>query len=89
MATNKKDYVSNFLLPFLYLNIALFVLLLSFFNLTQIKKSGASTSKVLGVKTDKDFWIDFVEKHPTYRDGWIELGRLDKIKQIDPNFGRN
>lgn len=80
----EKDFQHE-LINFLYINIAIFVLLLSFFNLTQDRKPEV---KVLGTKTDNSFWIDFVAKHPTYRDGWIELGRIDKVKEIDPNYGK-
>ncbi len=85
MAKSKRIYISKELQSFLYINFALFILLLSFFNLSQIKNAEV---KILGAKTDNSFWIDFVAKHPTYRDGWIELGRIDKIKEIDPNYKR-
>lgn len=86
MAKSKKIDISQELQSFLYINFALFILLISFFNLSQIKKR--AEVKILGAKTDNSFWIDFVAKHPTYRDGWIELGRIDKIKEIDPNYKR-
>lgn len=58
--------------------------MLSVFNL----KSKPIKNKivVLGAETDNSFWEDIVKKHPTYRDGWLELGRIDKVKQIDPNY---
>ncbi len=44
---------------------------------------------VLGVETenkDDEFWNEFLVKNPNYIPGWIELGRLDKAKEIDPNY---
>ena len=67
----------------IYINIAVTILLFSIFNLWSYTKSAV---KVLGVKTDKTFWEELVAKHPTYIDGWIELGRMDVVKQIDPNY---
>lgn len=85
MAKLKKRGLQRELINFLYINIAIFILLLSFFNL---KYKNKPEIQVLGTKTDNSFWIDFVNKHPTYRDGWIELGRFDKVKEIDPNYGK-
>ena len=42
--------------------------------------------QVLGIKTDNGYWEEIVKKHPTYRDAWVELGRTDKVKEIDPNW---
>lgn len=68
---------------YLLILFSVFVLLLSFFNLT---KQNKKTVQVLGANTDNTFWEEFVIKHPTYRDAWIELRRIDKIKEIDPNY---
>ena len=85
MAKLKKKDLQSELFNLLNINIAIFILLLSFFNINQKREASV---QVLGTKTENTFWIDFVAKHPTYRDGWIELGRLDKVKEIDPNYGR-
>ncbi len=53
--------------------------------------------EVLGVETqirypveitseEKVFWEEFLKKNPDYIPGWIELGRLDKAREIDPNY---
>ena len=46
--------------------------------------------KVLGVETQIDleekFWQEFLDKNPNYIPGWIEIGRNDKVKEIDPNY---
>lgn len=67
----------------LYITLAILILLLSTLNLSTKPKQEI---KVLGVTTDNSYWEKMVIKHPTYRDAWIELGRMDKVKQIDPNF---
>jgi len=67
----------------LYITSAILIILLSMFNLQNINKKQI---KVLGIETDNSFWEDFVQKNPTYRDGWVELDRMDKVNEIDPNF---
>lgn len=76
---------------FLSIIVVMLILLLSTFNLqNKIKPAqDEAKNKVLGITTDSSFWTSFVEKHPTYRDGWLELGRIDKVKEIDPNFFKN
>jgi hypothetical protein len=69
----------------LYITSAILVILLSMFNLQNIDKKQI---KVLGAETDNMFWQEFVVKHPTYIDAWVELGRMDIVKQIDPNFSQ-
>ncbi len=71
-----------------YLSI-LVVLFLSAFNIGHY----TSKEKVLGTNIEStqkqeeiDFWEDFLEKNPSYIPGWIEIGRLDKVKEIDPNY---
>lgn len=73
---------------YIYLAI-LFILLLTSINI----HNSLLPKKVLGVKTqsniaqsNEEFWNDFVSRHPEYIPGWIELGRSDKAKEIDPNF---
>lgn len=68
----------------LYITFVVLILLLSIFNLQNINKEEIVT--VLGAETDNLFWEDFMQKHPTYIDGWIELERIDKVRQIDPNY---
>lgn len=81
----KNSDISKDLKSYFFINFAIFILLLSFFNISNIKSQKVN---VLGAKTDNSYWINFVEKNPTYRDAWIELGRLDKVKEIDPNYGK-
>ena len=37
---------------------------------------------------ERNFWQEFLEKNPDYIPGWIEIGRLDKVREIDPNYIR-
>jgi len=70
---------------FFYLAVII-LLTLSAFNLHNYSKS----KEVLGLKTEipsnTKFWEDFLIKNPDYIPGWIELGRWDKVKKIDPNY---
>lgn len=91
MARKKK--FDNELQTLLLINITVIILILSFFNLINPKKTSV---QVLGAEIetsyndatydDNTFWQEFIIKHPTYRDGWVELERMDKVKEIDPNF---
>lgn len=65
------------------------VLLLTSFNLANY----LAPKRVLGIETDKeeglkekDFWNNFLSKNPEYLPGWLEIGRLDKVYEINPNF---
>lgn len=82
MAKKSYDFRQE-LINLIYINLAILVILLSIFNL-QTKKKDQIT--VLGANDDLTYWEELVKKHPTYRDGWVELGRIDIVKQIDPNF---
>lgn len=47
------------------------------------------SDRVLGIETEVTppvFWYDFLKKNPNYIPGWIEIGRPDKVKNIDPNY---
>lgn len=79
----KKRNFNKDLQFLLYINIAVIILLLSIFNLSQKPKREI---QVLGAETNNSYWEEMVKKHPTYRDAWVELGRMDKVEEIDPNF---
>lgn len=79
----KKRNFNKDLQFLLYINIAVIILLLSIFNLSQKPKR---ETQVLGAETNNSYWEEMVKKHPTYRDAWVELGRMDKVEEIDPNF---
>lgn len=69
--------------------LCLLSLLLSSVNINRF----LTPKKVLGVATEKkvserEFWEDFVNKNPNYIPGWIELGRQDRVREIDPNYIR-
>jgi hypothetical protein len=64
----------------------LFVLLLTLVNI----QNYLTPKKVLGTETQIDpsqkFWGDFLTKNPNYLPGLKETGRMDKVKEIDPNW---
>lgn len=67
--------------------LVIFILFLSAYNI----KSYFVPTKVLGVETqslslEKEFWENFIKENPNYIPGWIELERMDKVIEIDPNF---
>jgi hypothetical protein len=66
--------------------IAILILILSIIN---INSYFPQKPPVLGVETKNTegiFWYDFLQKHPNYIPGWIEIGRVDKAIEIDPNY---
>jgi hypothetical protein len=67
--------------------VFLFILCLTAINISSFSKPKV---KVLGVETinssNEKFWNDFLIKHPNYIPGWIETGRTDRAKEIDPNY---
>lgn len=79
----KKDF-SEDLHTLLYINLAVIILFLTLFNILNINNK--KSVEVLGATTDNTYWEEIVIKHPTYRDAWVELGRMDKVEEIDPNF---
>lgn len=55
----------------------------------------ANQQKVLGAKTESEntllleeqtYWEELLNKNPDYLPGWLEIGRLDKVYEINPNF---
>ena len=84
MSANKVNKNTNVL--FIY-----FALLAILF-LTAVNINSVSTQKedvVLGAKTeitDDVFWKNFLDKNPEYIPGWIEIGRMNKANEIDPNY---
>ena len=66
-----------------YINLTILILILTVFNLSYKPKSQI---QVLGATSDNSYWEELVKKYPTYRDAWIELNRMDKVEEIDPNF---
>lgn len=79
------------------------ILLLTSFNLVNY----LAPKKVLGTEVNtenilkqKDFWVEFLNKNPTYYEGWAELSEinqklgnedqarenLNKAKEIKPNL---
>ena len=66
--------------------VIIFVLCLTAFNVYLV----STPKKVLGVSIQENsqgkFWSEFLQKHPNYIPGLIEIGQIQKVKQIDPNY---
>lgn len=66
------------------------LLLLSIVNIKNYTSEKQVNEVVLGAKTDKisndEFWNSFLNENPNYIPGWIEVNKLDKVRQIDPNY---
>lgn len=86
MPTAKKDSITNQF--YLYLSI-LFLLAISALCLkiysNPIKVLGAS-SRDTQIQTNIEYWNSFLIENPNYIPGWIEIGRIDKVMEIDPNY---
>jgi hypothetical protein len=73
---------------FIYV-VILFILLLVSVNIDTYLKPVDMDVKVLGAETQNKedvFWKDFLSRHPDYIPGWIEIERIDKANEIDPNY---
>lgn len=82
---------------FILFAVCIFILLtLSFVNIKNYTSQDASVNKnrVLAAETQNfsdneianRFWFEFLGKNPNYVPGWIEIGRIEKAYEIDPNY---
>jgi hypothetical protein len=82
----KEKNVRSASLEILVITTTLFVILLTIINI----ENCLTPNKVLGAETssdsDQQFWTDFLTKNPEYIPGWYEVGRIDKAREIDPNY---
>ena len=67
--------------------LIVFALLVSAVNIN----SYLGPNKVLGAEIEESvnneaFWNEFLANNPDYIPGWIEIGRMDKVLEIDPNY---
>lgn len=104
LKTAQNSKFSNHLFDFVFLSLTLVVLSLSMFSLSTYFANRKPEIKVLGSQIDlekeEQFWQDVVTHTPTYRDGWIELAKIEAEKgnalkaqihlsralEIDPNY---
>lgn len=83
-----KDKKSTVVQLLIYISI-LTLLVLASLNIkhfvTPVTVLGISNNKA---PEDRDiaFWTNFLKENPDYIPGWIELGRIDKVLEIDPNY---
>lgn len=81
-----KSIIKENLNYLIYVLASVLILLLSIFNMRerhQINKT------VLGAQIESQdtvFWQEITKDNPTYIDAWVELGRMDKVFEIDPNY---
>lgn len=70
----------------------LFILLGSSINIAtyinglKVLGAEAKTADTEAVSQNDEFWADFLTKNPDYIPGWIEIGKTDKAREIDPNY---
>ncbi len=38
------------------------------------------------ITIDTEFWNKFLNDNPNYIPGWLEIGRVDKVNELDPNY---
>lgn len=83
----KFDDLNDVAKELLIYTFILFILVITSINVSNYLQP--KRIQVLGAETQNKtevFWNDFLSKNPSYIPGWIELGRLDKVKEIDPNY---
>lgn len=78
-------------MDFLILIVGVFILLLlSLININFYTSMKLPEKNVLGSKTETEinesFWNEFLNKNPNYIPGWVEMGRMDEVEKINPNF---
>jgi hypothetical protein len=81
--------VNNAAIEIFFYILFLFILLLASINIDTYLKPVDVDVKVLGAETQNKediFWQNFLSKHPDYIPGWIEIERIDKANEIDPNY---
>lgn len=84
MSAKKVNMLSNY---FFITSIVLIILLFSAINLASYFKP--KVTNVLGAssqETGQAFWEKFLTNNPEYLPGWAEIGRADKVLEIDPNY---
>lgn len=75
-----KNYLFIYIISFIILILTI-VNLNNYINPVKTKVLGVETSNTEGI-----FWYNLLKDNPDYIPGWIEIGRTDKIKLIDPNY---
>lgn len=84
---NKK--IIRELLLYISVLILLFITFNNLINYNKPKKVlGESTVSLDSVSLTKkeEYFKDLLQQNPGYLPAWKELGREDKVKEIDPNY---
>jgi uncharacterized membrane protein YecN with MAPEG domain len=66
--------------------VAISVLLLSAINISNYQAPKMVLGAEIQVDSDDQFWTEFLSNNPNYIPGWIEIERMDKAREIDPNY---
>jgi hypothetical protein len=78
--------VNKAAIELLFFVSALFLLILTAANIENYQAPKKVLAAETQVNQNDKFWQDFLVKNPNYIPGWIEIGRTDKVKEIDPNY---
>jgi hypothetical protein len=68
--------------------VVIIILFISAINLNFIFE----TKKVLGIQTVEpennniSYWKEFIKSNPNYLPGYIQIGEIEKVKRLDPNY---
>lgn len=102
-----KKPAQNTLAFFISSIFVILILILSFLNINQFFKNQRPDTKILGaedsqeyLQKEREFWKNTTVNNPTYRDGWLELSKIEcdlgenfacqedynKAVAIDPNY---
>lgn len=90
--SKKKQKINKSLKELLIYISIMIILLITFTNIINYAKP----KKVLGLKTEsletlsltkrEQYFKDILQNNPNYLPAWKELGRMDKVNEIDPNY---
>jgi hypothetical protein len=73
-----------------YFALAFFVILIIILTLLNFSSYlFHSKNNVLGLQVEDkkvQFIEQFLQKNPDYIPGWVEIGRMDKVRELDPNY---
>lgn len=85
--TANRSSAKRFILICIAVLAILFLASINIKNFLSPKKVlGTEISEEAELSQDNAFWEKFLNKNPDYIPGWIEIGRFDKVREIDPNY---
>lgn len=81
-----KRVIEQNLIYLVYILASILILLLSIFNMQEKHQNNNIVLGAQAESKDDKFWQEITNDNPTYIDAWLELGRMDKVLEIDPNY---